>query len=486
MQQTDEKSQAEDAGTETEETQAKDAGVEIEIAPDCMSAKVTRYWCHIGKGAPLSAVLIGEQLRAAGVVIEPDKEAIEKILERAAEDKPLPEIVVATGHPPTPGQDGRVDLDVSTAASTGQISEDGSIDFHERSLVQTVVAGQYLGRIIPPGEGIPGRDITGKAIPAKDGNPVHFKVGENVEVSEDRSEMRSSINGMVQFANNTLSITGTLEIPGDVDLETGNIRMTEGSLRIRGGVRSGFKVHSAGNVVVMKSVEDAEIEAGGDIEVQRGILNGRVASHGAILARFARNARIEAGGDVIIENSIINCDVVAGDRVLVVQSKGLIRGGTIRSHAGVEAIEIGSDSETDTCISVGFENDILRDLRSQKNAIDEKAESLSRVLGEGSPETLLERASEEQRPQVLRALKSLKRRDHLTKLIGKEEERLKKQSRATIRVHNIIHPGTQITIAGASMTIEHPIAASQFYYNVEEDNIQWAPIQSESEEETKD
>ncbi|MCP4679268.1 MAG: DUF342 domain-containing protein [Deltaproteobacteria bacterium] len=464
-----------------EESKAKNAELLIDIAPDRMSAKVADYRHHDNEGTPLNTELIREAAQAAGVVIEPKMEAIEQILERVSENKPISGIVLATGRPPTPGEDGRVELDVHTAVSVGQLSENGSIDFHERGLVQTVVADQYLGRIIPPGKGIPGLDVTGKSIPTRDGNPAYFRVGDNVEVSEDGGEMRASINGMVQFAHNFLSITETLEIRGDIDLETGNIHMTEGSLKIHGIVRSGFSVHSSGNIIVRKSIEDAEVISGGDVEVQRGIINGRVTSRSAVFARFARNAGIEADGDVIIENSIINCEVVAGDRVLVVNGKGLIRGGIIRANAGVEAIEIGSSFETGTHIVIGLENDILNDLLAQKQAIDEKAAGLSHILGEGDPETLMERAPVEQRPQVLRALKSLKRRDYLLNLIEREKKRLKKQARATIRVRNVIHPGTQLTIAGANLTVKHPISSSQFYYAVEEDQIQWAPLQSESE-----
>ena len=67
-----------------------------------------------------------------------------------------------------------------------------------------------------------------------------------------------------------LSVVPVLEIKGDVGPATGNIDFV-GSVLIRGRIKSGFRVVAKGDVQVERTLEDAEIKAGGNIILQRGI-----------------------------------------------------------------------------------------------------------------------------------------------------------------------------------------------------------------------
>ena len=59
-------------------------------------------------------------------------------------------------------------------------------------------------------------------------------------------------------------------IKGNVDYDYGNIDFN-GSVHITGSVLPGFTVKAKGDIVVDKNVEDAYLEAGGDINVKMGI-----------------------------------------------------------------------------------------------------------------------------------------------------------------------------------------------------------------------
>ncbi len=453
-----------------------DAEIEIHIASDRMSLKITDYQHHRGGGALLSAEFIEEKLRAEGIVATPHPDAIHQILKRAARDKRLPDIVIAEGTPPTPGQDGRIELLVETAISIGSFTEDGRIDFRERGLVQTVVEGQLLGRIVPPEAGVEGRDVAGKTLAAPSGRPAFFKVGENVEFNDQTGELHAEMSGTVKYTHRVLSVSETIDISGDVDLSTGNIHTSEGSLKVRGVVRSGFTIEVAGNVIIGKSIEDATVIAGGDVEVQRGIIGGHVTARSAVFARFTQNAHIVADGDVIVENSIFNCDVDAGDRVVVVNGSGLIRGSNIRCNAGVEAVEIGSDSSKNTHIVIEAKGCLLGELIAEKDRLKETAAKYAHLLGHENPEAFIERLPTQQRAEALRATKISSRIERLCDRIDTEMQRLKELRHATVRVRGIIHPGTMISIAGTHLTIDHAITSAQFYYNREKDVLEWEPI----------
>ncbi len=401
--------------------QQRDAEIEVEISPDRMEARIIGYLPAAGSGAPLDTERLKNQIAAAGVAVEADEEALSQFLGRLDEAEDEVDVVIASGIPPVHGSDGRLEFSVDTDQSVGTVRENGSIDYHERSTVRTVAEGDLLGRMIPPETGTPGQDVAGRALPARDGRPVVLTPGENVTVSDDGLEFRAGIDGMIKFARNVLTVTQVVEIPGDVDFGTGNIHMDEGSTLIKGTVRSGFAVSSAHNVVVGESVEDAEIQAGGDVMVQQGILmtdKGFIKAEGSVYARFAQNARIEAGGDVVIDNNISNCDITAGGRVLATKGKGQIQGGIIRCNGGVEANKIGSKSNVKTLIEVG----------------------------------LVKRHHEE------------------------EEDRSEERPGASIKIHKTIHPGTHVTIDGCHLAVEHKIRDSRLRFDHKSNSIKWAPL----------
>ena len=68
-----------------------------------------------------------------------------------------------------------------------------------------------------------------------------------------------------------INVFPVYEVNGDVDYNTGNIDFV-GTIVIRGNVRSGFKVKADGDIRIIGSVEGAELEAAGSIEISAGII----------------------------------------------------------------------------------------------------------------------------------------------------------------------------------------------------------------------
>ena len=71
--------------------------------------------------------------------------------------------------------------------------KNGRVDFRELNLVENVEAGQILATKKPPEEGVAGRTVTGKSLPAKPGKNTQIEIGKNVKLSDDGMSAMSNV-----------------------------------------------------------------------------------------------------------------------------------------------------------------------------------------------------------------------------------------------------------------------------------------------------
>ena len=195
--------------------------------------------------------------------------------------------------------------------------EDGTADYHNLGLVINVKKGDLLAEIIPPTKGIPGKTVTGKIIPAKAGKEVRIRIGKNVIVSEDGYKMFAEIDGQPIMYDNKLSVLPILEIKGDVGPATGNIDFL-GSVIVQGNVKSGFSINANGDLQVNGIVEATEIQAGGDIIINRGIQGqgkGILKAGRDFKVRYIENATVEAGEILILPKASMHSCLLAGKNI---------------------------------------------------------------------------------------------------------------------------------------------------------------------------
>lgn len=460
-----------------------DAEIEVEVPGDGMEARIADYAPAAGLGEALTPENLKERLELAGLGIEPDPEGAAQIFDRLDKGLDVRGIVVARGTPPQDGEDGRVEMAVETVQSIGSLLEDGRVDFYERGTVHTVTEGQLLAHVIPAQKGTPGRDVRGKVLPARDGRGVNISAGKDVEAAKDGTEFRAKAGGMVVFARNTLSVTDTIEIRGDIDFSSGNIRMEEGSVVVRGTIRSGFTVVSGGNVIIGEAIENAFVEAEGDVVVRRGIVmreGGYIKAGGDVVAHFAENARIEADGNVVITHDITNCNLLVLGEVIATKGKGRIQGGRVRCGSGVEAKQIGSRLGVPTTIILGLDPEGHDELMAEKRELRGTVRRAERVLGTRSLLAILRSTPRSRRKAVSRLLRTVvnahKRIDEIDAVFAKHLDLLKQSIRARVKVSGSVYPGTVLMIAGCRFDVEELIEKSQFYYDLQSDSVCVAPL----------
>lgn len=335
---------------------ANDAIITVDITDQEMKAYV--YINPPGPGGcDLSAETILSFLRNNRVVF-----GVKEDLVRDFADRPQYKemVLVAEGARPMNGKDAYIQYNFESDQTKVRLKEgaNGRVDFKELNIIQNVVEGQPLARKVHAERGVPGKTVTGKVLPAKNGKDVPMPLGKNVHVADDQATIVADMNGQVILTGGKVNVEPVYTVQGDVNLRTGNIIFL-GTVLITGNVEDGFSVKAAGNIEVHGTVGKAELDAEGDIIVHQGIAGksaGFVRAGRSIWARFIENAKVEAGALVVVSDGIINSQVDANKRIICQGKRAHIVGGHLRAAEEINAKILGSPvSGTETVLEVGFD-----------------------------------------------------------------------------------------------------------------------------------
>jgi len=273
---------------------AADALLTVELGSQEMEARVVITPPQPG-GCDLSKDVILAYLRNNKVVFGVIEEALQALEDAPRYKEPM---LVAQGQRAVHGEDARVQFMFETDRTKLNLEEkNGKVDYKELHLVQNVVEGQALARKVQAQQGVPGRTVTGKLLPAKNGKDLPLPLGKNVHTSEDGLTIIADVNGEATYINNKINVETVYTINGDVDLKSGN-QFFLGTIVVIGNVEDGFSVKATGNIEVRGNVGKAEISAEGDVIVHQGITgkgSGTVTAGKNVWAKFIENAQVNAG-----------------------------------------------------------------------------------------------------------------------------------------------------------------------------------------------
>lgn len=264
--------------------------------------------------------------------------------------------LIAQGKPAFDGKNGNiVDYFPRVVERVLEVDEFDQVDYTALNLIHNVKEGQEICRLIRPTEGEPGCTVLGQDIPAKSGKSVPLPKGRNTEISEDEDALVASVSGHVEFTGRSFQVKPVLDIDGDVDFSTGNIKFL-GDVNIKGDVLTGFTVRAMGSVWVGGVIEaGSTVEAGGDLTVVKGILGDgttTVRAHRCIFSKYIENATIYVRENLQTD-AIINGNIYCDGEILVRSGRGTIMGGRIWAAKRVSATTVGSRSECRTSIALG-------------------------------------------------------------------------------------------------------------------------------------
>ena len=440
---------------------------QLTVSDDKMQA-TARFYPPSNDGEYLTKSDVIDDLRHRGVNYGIDEEVIGHYLKRR---EYCTSIVVANGKPVRQGSDAYIEylFNVDLKAKP-TLNADGSVDFFHLNLINHIKKGDCLARLHPEDPGDDGMDVCGGVIRPKNVKRELLRFGRNVELSDDKKEIYSQVDGHVTLVDNKVFVSNVMTVE-NVDLSTGDIEY-EGNLQVNGNVCSNFCVKVQGDVEVRGVVEGAEVVAGGNITIARGVngmSKGHIKAGGNIIAKYIENAEVESMGYVQAD-SILHSRVMAGTEIRVGGKKGFITGGYVCATNLVEVKTLGSELGANTIVEIG----VSPELKQRYEYLQEQLDKDNKTISSARP--VLESAKTKIRsgvkltPEQVKYVQELsnvvtrtkKNIDAAMKELERMEELVSVGNDAQIIVQGKIYPGTKLVIADVSKVIKTEVQYCRF------------------------
>lgn len=417
-------------------------------------------------GVPVTKDQILAELNRLRVVHGVDEDSVQRAVDLTQAGE---EVLVATGTPMEPGQNAQLEYNFRTSGMVIQPKElaDGRVDFYNLDLVENVLSGAVLVTKKPLTNGVEGKTVTGRTIPTKPGKDIVIKAGKNTELIDDNTTLIATANGHVVNQGGKISVFPIYEVPGDVNLSTGNVEFV-GNVVVKGNITEGFVVKAQGDVEVRGSIAGGNVIAQGHLQVKNGIQGmGKniINVEGNVFTKFIENATVVAKGDIVVGEAIMHSKVSAGANVMVGGRKGVIVGGLVRAAEEITAKIVGSNLATSTELEAGVQPELReRYNKAEKELADtqinlEKTQkafvmlkTMEQTYGElpTDKKAMLVKVSRAQY-QMMAMIQQLQEE------FQRIREELESSGNGKINVSNIIHSGVKVTIGNAVMFISDPI-----------------------------
>lgn len=398
-----------------------------------------------------------------------DQDEISKFL---SEREYCKDYVFARGTEPIHGTDATIEyyfnVDVNLKPKK---NEDGTVDYRDLNTISRVNAGDLLARLVPEDGGTPGRDVYGTEIRPRNVKKRTLEYGNNIRISEDRTEIYTEVTGHASLVNQTVFVSDVYEVPADVDNSIGNIEYS-GNVHVGGNVKGGFSVKAQGDIIVEGVVEDAELEAGGQIIVKRGIHGknkGSLNAEGNVLCQFIENATVVSGGFVETD-SILHSNVSAYSEIHANGDKGFITGGVIRAGSIVEAQTIGSEMGASTRVEVGTDPKLKERMTELKTTIAEENSELEKIKLILATYTRKLQGGEKLPPEKMEYVQKLaysyKAKKSILEPLQEEYDKIQKSlamaNHAKVQIRNSIYPGVTLAVSELELVIKEKQTFCQF------------------------
>jgi uncharacterized protein len=325
------------------------AETELATVPVQIDAKTTEAWIDLLPRHYLLAGLLQRVLAEQRIVRGVRGEIFAEASLPTAQPRRLR---VAIGIPARAGDDGRLDMRIDERVHL-KVDTHGRVDWHDHGRSEDVGEATPLAHILPPTAGVHGVDVRGTYLEPKPGRPLDPArvMGEGTRLSVVQPDLIEAAcpGHFHRDRQRRLCVQPRLVVEGDVDFRHGNID-TKLSVLVKGDVKAGFSIKSAGDIEVMGVIEDARISAQGRLIVKGGILPGshRVKAHGDVDARYVSNREIKChtlriGGSLRWSRVLATGDIIAKE----------ILGGDLICAGDITVDQLGNEDGLATRVQIG-------------------------------------------------------------------------------------------------------------------------------------
>lgn len=349
----------------------KNDALTIDISPDRLSATL-RISSKFDKSEPFTIIELWERIKQSRVDFGISEDLVFELSVKPIYDTDL---IFAIGTPAVDGTDGNFtphfDYSEIGKFKSHEIDFDAKIDF--KNLVTNnicSIADQVLGVITTPVDAVDGTDVYGNIIRARQSKPTKVTFGENVFINEE-NQVVATCAGDIKWNNTHLSVSEIFQVL-NVDAKTGNINFG-GSVVVEGDVLDGFSITCGGDIHVKGQVSSANLTAGGNITIDKGVHARRTSSclikaRGNVSSKFIEQATIDCYGDLITGELIHSQTLVRGD-VKALAGMGKIIGGECTCCGNISAATVGNYANVLTKLSLIGRSSLDREHEQLKDEI---------------------------------------------------------------------------------------------------------------------
>lgn len=392
-----------------------------------------------------------------GVVFGIDEEMLNKMINEKITDEYK---VVANGMPPKKGRDGYYAYTFNiNPRKKPMLLEDGSVDYLNLNVIQCVEEGDLLAKYFEKVDGVDGTTVKGNNIKCEVYKNLPPLRGKGITTSEDGIMYYAGCDGKVETTVGGINVSKISTIPGDVDISVGHVDI-KGDLEILGNVCSGMIVKATGNITINGLVEAANIEAGKDLLVKKGILGGgkaKIVAKGNIYAQFMENAYVMSG-NCVQADSMVNCIVEAYNDVNIFGKTSAIIGGSVKANRTIRTKTIGSPAQVLTRLSVGVEASTVAKLKMKEIKYKEEMTELEKIEKATVLLNAINNAAEKEKMSMLLTRTKIEKNANLKSLsddIEKLKERINLAKTAEIVAEEMVYQGTIVSVDGINMVLQN-------------------------------
>ena len=323
---------------------------------------------------------IMDLLNAEGVKYGVDQAAIERIV-LAYKENPQENFnknfLVVKGMPMAEGKDGYIDYYVNEQPPVS-IDESGKADFRNIEKYKTVEKGKLIAKIIPMVPGKDGYNVYGDTLKCHPCRNAKVNVGENATLNPITGEITANVTGIYQKLRNTISVSQTLTIKGNVGLESGNLNY-DGVIKIGGNIERGAEVIASGDIFIDGMIESGKVTCFGSLNVKGGINtkhNGCLHIKQSLITSYIENSNIECEGDLTIVSSIVGSNIISCGSINLLKENNKIAGGDITVFKNIYTDNLGNINETPTTIKIGVHHFFNEEYNRSTEKLKELQEKL--------------------------------------------------------------------------------------------------------------